>query len=161
MNGYASWAFTEKFNKWNSQCEPPKTAWWKQRARCAASQIHRDHGRRATGQYRPGCVQDAKHAKANRETPLRVIPSPGKIPGMEGCADWLCFVAPEDAGMSGCLRALRWLPRRPLAANPPPSWLSSALSLGASCGGSAKHSQPTEHKREISDSFFRGTKGHG
>ena len=35
------------------------------------------------------------------------------------------------------------------------------ISLEALCGGSAKHSQPTEHKREISDSFFRGTKGHG
>ena len=85
-------------------------------------------------------------------------PEPGEIPGMEGCADWLSFVAPEDAGMSGCLRALRWLPRRPLAANPPPSWLSSALSLGASCGGSAKHSQPTEHKREIVIRFLAGQK---
>jgi hypothetical protein len=42
-------------------------------------------------------VQDAKHAKANHETPLRVIPSPDEIFGMKGCADWLRFVAPEDA----------------------------------------------------------------
>ena len=161
MNGYASWAFTEKCNKWNLPYAPLWTAWRKQRARCAAYQTQRDRCQSAAGQSWPGCVQDAKHAKANRETPLRVIPSPGKIPGMEGCADWLCFVAPEDAGMSGCLRALRWLPRRPLAANPPPSWLSSAESLEALCGGSAKHSQPTEHKREISDSFSRGTKGNG
>jgi hypothetical protein len=33
-------------------------------------------------------------------------PEPGEIPGMEGCADWLSFVAPEDAGMSGCVRNL-------------------------------------------------------
>ena len=161
MNGYASWAFTEKFNKWNSQREPLRTSWWKQRARCAACRIHRDHGRRATGQYRPGCVQDAKHAKANRETPLRVIPSPAKSQGWRAAPIGLASLPQRMRALLGCAQTLRGLSRRTLAADLPPSRLRSAEGLGALCGGSAKHSQPTEHKREISDSFSRGTKGHG
>jgi hypothetical protein len=42
-------------------------------------------------------MHDARHTYGNHETPLRVIPSPDEILGMKGCADWLRFVAPEDA----------------------------------------------------------------
>jgi hypothetical protein len=42
-------------------------------------------------------MHDAKQTYGNHETPLCVIPSPDEILGMKGCADWLRFVAPQDA----------------------------------------------------------------